>query len=99
MMDDWNGPGRGMHPWHGEGAEHAFGPWHWLGMSIGLAILIVAIVALVLVLRRSSAVQSRTSATLPGSPEEILRARFARGEIEAEEYRSRLQVLSEPPPG
>lgn len=94
-MDDWNRPGPGMHPWHGEGSEHVFGTWHWVGMSLGLAILIGAAVAVLLVLRRYASARPRGTAHLPGSPEEILRARFARGEIEAEEYRSRMQVLGE----
>ena len=93
-MHDWNDTGNGMNGWHGEGAEHSFGAWHWVGMSIGLAILIAAIVAVVLIVRRLTA--QSPSPLAAGSPEATLRDRFARGEIDAEEFRSRMQVLSEP---
>lgn len=97
-MDDWNERGPGMRPWHGEGHDHLLGAWHWVGMSIGLAIAIAAVVAAYLVLRRVAG-EPRRAAGGTSSPEELLRTRFARGEIDAEEYRSRMQVLAEPQGG
>lgn len=95
-MDGWDETGSGMNPWHGEGSEHAFGAWHWVGMSVGLAILIAAVIAAVLIVRRLTAQPERQAVGATSSAEETLRARFARGEIDADEYRSRMQVLAEP---
>lgn len=95
-MDDWNGNGNGMNGWHGEGSEHAFGAWHWVGLSIGLALLIAVAIAAVLIVRQLTAGKGKAAASMPGSAEETLRARFARGEIDAEEFRTRMQVLAEP---
>lgn len=73
-----------MHWWDGWG-------WgHMLGMGLFWTLLLLAAVALVVWLVRSG---SRGPA--PGRPgaEDVLRERYARGEIDDEEYRYRLAEL------
>jgi putative membrane protein len=76
--------------------DHDMGWWGYAGMGIGMvlfwALLIAGIVALVVFVtgdrptRRGSSPEAR-------SAEEILAARFARGEISDTEYRDRIAVL------
>lgn len=84
-----------MH-WHYQN----MGWWGWAGMGIGMvlfwALLIAGIVALVVYTtgdRRAR--QVPPDATPAASPEQVLAARFARGEINETEYRDRLAVLRE----
>ncbi|MER7010257.1 SHOCT domain-containing protein [Saccharopolyspora sp. NPDC000359] len=79
-----------MHYWDG------YGPSMW-GMAVMAvstvlfwALIIVAIIALVRYLGRSGRGEQSTA-----SAEQILAERYARGEIDDEEYRRRLQALSE----
>lgn len=74
-----------MHWWNGWG-------WgHMLGMGLFWLIVLVGIVVVIVWLVRAGA----GGAHAPGEPsaEEILRQRYARGEIDAEEYRERLAEL------
>ena len=78
-------------------SDHMNG-WGYAGMVIGMvvfwALIIVAIVALVRSSTGSS--QVRSIPQLPPyteSPEQVLAARFARGEIDEGEYQQRLAVL------
>ncbi|MCV7346075.1 SHOCT domain-containing protein [Mycolicibacterium rhodesiae] len=78
-------------------SDHMSG-WGYAGMVIGMvlfwALIIIGIVALI---------RSSTGATQAGSipqfppytesPEQVLAARYARGEIDDTEYRQRLAVL------
>jgi len=63
----------------------------WLMMGIGMLIW-VALIALVvwLVIR---AVGQRPGTAVSESAEDLLRRRYASGEIDAEEYQSRLETL------
>jgi putative membrane protein len=76
------------------------GGWAWMG--IGMIVWVVLIVLVVWLLVR---VLGRSDSAGPGAPwrgptpAEELRMRFARGEINEEEYRSRLAVLNERTPG
>jgi putative membrane protein len=76
--------------------DHDMGWWGYAGMGIGMvlfwALIIVGIVALV---RFSSGGQQsgRPLTRDAPSPEQVLAARFARGEINETEYRERLAVL------
>lgn len=71
--------------------------WGYAGMGIGMvlfwALIIVGIVALV----RSSGSGGQRSGYSPAhdapAPEQLLAARFARGEIDETQYRARLAVL------
>lgn len=79
-------------------SDHDMSGWGYTGMAIGMvlfwALVIVAIVALL----RSSAgsSQPRAVAQTPPyseSPEQLLAARFARGEIDEADYQRRVAVL------
>ncbi|MCI2417974.1 SHOCT domain-containing protein [Saccharopolyspora sp. K220] len=59
-------------------------------MVLFWALVIAAIIALVRYLQRTGRVERGTV-----SAEELLAERFARGEIDEEEYRRRLETLSE----
>ncbi|MEE6175449.1 SHOCT domain-containing protein [Mycobacterium sp. 050134] len=75
--------------------DHNMGWWGWAGMGIGMllfwALLIAGIVALVAYIGGDR--QVRPGAMTTSSPEQVLAARFARGEIDETEYRDRLAVL------
>ncbi|MDA3625178.1 SHOCT domain-containing protein [Saccharopolyspora oryzae] len=61
-----------------------------IGMVLFWVLLIVAIVALVRYLQRTARSESGSTRA-----EEVLAERFARGEIDEEEYRRRLETLVE----
>lgn len=75
--------------------DHNMGWWGWAGMGIGMvlfwALLIAGIVALVAYISGDRQIPPGTTPTV--SPEQVLAARFARGEISETEYRDRLAVL------
>jgi putative membrane protein len=75
--------------WYGDGGWH---PWlvvlMWLGMVVFWGLVIFGVVWFV----RGSR-QSGPTVLQPPEPERILQERFARGEIDADEYRHRLDVL------
>jgi putative membrane protein len=75
-----------MHWWDGWGGAHM------MGMGLFWLFVLVALVVLVVWLLRSS---GTARGALP-SAEEMLRERYARGEIDAEEYRERLAELRRP---
>ncbi len=82
--------------WYG----HNMGWWGWAGMGIGMvlfwALLIAGIVALIVYTTGGrQGRQLPPGATSTSSPEQVLAARFARGEINETEYRDRLAVLRE----
>lgn len=70
----------------------------WLGMGFGMLLwLVFAVVIVWLVVRGLTALdRPRTDGTTrpdKAMPDEILRERFARGEIDSEEYEKRLTLL------
>jgi putative membrane protein len=74
--------------------------WGWAGMGVGMvlfwALVIGGIVALVYYVagdRQAPQIPPQTTST--ASPEQMLAARFARGEINETEYRDRMAVLRE----
>ncbi len=80
--------------------DHNMGWWGWAGMGIGMvlfwALLIAGIVALVAYISGDRNERQIPGGTTPtASPEQVLAARFARGEINDTEYRDRLAVLRE----
>lgn len=87
-------PGMGMH-----GMDGAMGGWGVIGMlgSLFGLFLMVSLVALILfvALRIFS---GRQGLGRSDSAENILRERFARGEVSAEEYEQSMRVLRENPP-
>jgi putative membrane protein len=79
--------------------------WHWgdpatwWTMALWLALLLAGVVIIVWLLVRAG--RERGPERPADSPEEILRRRFAAGDIDAEEYDRRLAVLMrrDPPNG
>jgi putative membrane protein len=77
--------------------DHDMGWWGYAGMGIGMvlfwALLIAGIIALVVFVTGDR--PPRQGPPPPESPsaEQILAARFARGEISETEYRDRIAVL------
>ncbi|MFE4599706.1 SHOCT domain-containing protein [Kitasatospora indigofera] len=76
--------------------------WGWFGMSLGmLLITVLLVIGGVLIFRaldRSTThLAPPTSPTAPGPtpPEQLLAERFARGEIDDQDYRKRLAALRE----
>lgn len=67
----------------------------WLGMGFGMLVWLVLGVIVVWLIVRGLIALERTRAEGPArsAPDEILRERFARGEIDAEEYERRLTLL------
>jgi putative membrane protein len=72
--------------------DHDMGWWGYAGMGVGMVLFWVLIVAGIfgLVVFVSG---DRRPQQQPPSPEQVLAARFARGEISETEYRDRLAVL------
>lgn len=85
-----------MYYWNHNG----MGGWVWLVASLS-AILFWALIVLLIVLlvrtMRHGPVTRHDGVSMP-SPEQVLAERFARGEIDEEEYRRRLEVLREARP-
>jgi putative membrane protein len=67
----------------------------WVAMGLGMvAWLVVAVLVVWLVVRGLIALERpRADALRRPEPEEILRERFARGEIDSDEYERRLALL------
>lgn len=81
----------------GYGTGVGFGLGGWLGM-LGMIIVVVGVVLLIawLVGRVAPATQTQPPVGQPGQDAfELLRMRFARGEITQDEYRAAKQVLEE----
>ncbi|GHD97202.1 SHOCT domain-containing protein [Streptomyces naganishii] len=76
---------------------HGMNGWGWFAMSLGTvlfwALLIAAGVLLFRALDRGPGRTPRTAAPGRPAPEQLLAERFARGEIDEDEYRRRLEVL------
>jgi putative membrane protein len=67
----------------------------WLGMSLGMLVwLVLAVVVIWLIVRGLIALErTRTEGGANSRPDEILRERFARGEIDPDEFERRLALL------
>jgi putative membrane protein len=82
---------QGGPPWAGHDGGAFWGPWMLIPFLFwGGLLVLIALVVMRLFPRRS---QDDRSETPRDSAEEILRERFARGEITAEEYERSLQIL------
>lgn len=79
-----------MHHWGYEG----MGGWGYPLMAVGMALFWALLVLGVVVLVRHMLRAGRAQVPSPQeAPERMLAARFAQGDIDAEEYRARLEVL------
>ncbi|WP_427924201.1 SHOCT domain-containing protein [Streptomyces sp. cg40] len=68
--------------------------WDWFAMSVGSVLLWALLVTIaVLLIRNLSRGSQRPHPLGSPPPEQVLADRFARGEIDEEEYRNRLAVL------
>jgi putative membrane protein len=79
--------------------DHNVGGWGWFAMSAGMIFFWVVITALGVLLYRALARPGGSSdradnRPLEPIPEQILAERFARGEIDEDEYHRRLTVLA-----
>jgi putative membrane protein len=77
---------------------YAMSGWGWLLMTLSMLGFwaLVAVLALALLRRPGQSDQQPQPDQQPRlNPEEILAQRLARGEIDADEYRHRLQTLQE----
>jgi putative membrane protein len=80
--------------WYG----HDMSGWGYAGMAIGMVLFwVLIIVAIVALIRFSTAATQAGAIPRPPpyieSPEQLLAARFARGEIDEAEYQQRLTFL------
>lgn len=80
------------------------GGWAWLAMSISIFLFLALLFVIALLIVRALGHSAPTRAEPPvtrGGPaaEQILAERYARGEIDEEEYRRRLATLRGAPPG
>lgn len=74
--------------------DHDLTGWGWFAMSAGMILFWALIITVAVLLFRSLNSPHEHTHTLPApAPEDILRERFARGEIDEEEYRRRLSAL------
>jgi putative membrane protein len=74
--------------------DHDVSGWGWFGMSVGMVLFWALIItALVLVFRAANQPHEHTHTPAAPTPEQILAERFARGEIDEEEYQRRLSAL------
>ncbi len=76
---------------------HGWGGWMtmWGAMALFWTVLIVAVVLAVRYLSADSRTPPRTPSTPTTAPEDLLASRFARGDIDEDEYRQRMAVLRE----
>ncbi|MFZ3573021.1 SHOCT domain-containing protein [Streptomyces sp. BH097] len=77
--------------------DHDLSGWDWFAMSAGMVLFWVLLIAVGVLLFRVLSRAEDTGTTSRGAsfrPEDVLAERFARGEIDEDEYRRRLSVLS-----
>ena len=85
--------------WYG----HAVSGWGWFAMSAGMLVFWALVVGAAVLLFRALARTAPGDGPAPHgtphrpTPEQVLAERFARGEIDEDEYRHRLDVLHHTP--
>jgi putative membrane protein len=78
-----------MYGWHQQG----WGPGVWIAMVVGMILFWSLVVfGIVVLVRYFGAQQSKTEGS-PDEAERELRTRFARGEIDEDEFKRRLSIL------
>ncbi|WP_445269491.1 SHOCT domain-containing protein [Streptomyces sp. DSM 41634] len=81
--------------------DHGMGGWGWVAMSFSMVLLVALAVAGVVLLLRSADRFPSGPVQPPAAPsaKQVLAERFARGEIDEEEYEQRLTALRAHGPG
>ena len=74
--------------------DHDLTGWDWVAMSVGMVVFWGLLITLAVVLVRGLNRPTGDGASSRPSPERMLAERFARGEIDEEEYRRRLDTLT-----
>jgi len=75
--------------------DHAWSWWGWLLMTVGMLAFWGLVIWGVVTVARGGIRESGTTASGPASsPQQILAERFARGEIDEDDYRQRLAALN-----
>ncbi|MFR0354607.1 SHOCT domain-containing protein [Streptomyces sediminimaris] len=75
--------------WNG----HDMNGWGWFTMSFGTVLLWALLITVGVLLYRSLHAPSKPQPPASGTAEQLLAERFARGEIDEEQYRRGLAVL------
>lgn len=75
------------------GYDGPIGAWGWFGMTVGMVAFWALVFAAIYWLVRSTSDRGRAAETRHATPEQLLAERFARGEIDQDEYESRLDTL------
>ncbi|MCX4585794.1 SHOCT domain-containing protein [Streptomyces sp. NBC_01481] len=74
--------------------DHDVSGWGWFAMAASMILFwVLIIIAVVLLFRALGQTPEHTHSPSVPSPEQVLAKRFARGEIDDEEYRRRLATL------
>ncbi|MCW1958333.1 MAG: SHOCT domain-containing protein [Mycobacterium sp.] len=79
-------------------SDHNMSGWGYAGMTVGMVLFWILVVVGIIALTRTGSGAARRGTGTPvvsagPSPEQILAARFARGEIDDAEYHQRLDML------
>lgn len=81
-------------------SDHDLSGWGWFGMTVSMVVFWALLIALVVWLARSAADRDQPRSAAPPAhgptPEQLLAERFARGEIDEDEYLRRLHTLRSP---
>ncbi len=79
--------------------DHDVGGWGWFAMSAGMILFWAVLITFgVLLFRALSHPDTPPPPPAgPGAPEQLLAERFARGEIDEDEYQRRLGILQNTP--
>lgn len=76
--------------------HHELSWWGYVGTGVGMAVFSALVIVGMVLLIRYLGSDRQNPATAPPSAEQLLAARFARGEITETEYRQRLSALRDP---
>jgi len=76
--------------------DNHMGWWGYAGMGIVMVLFLALLIAGIVALMIFGTGDHRRSQESPPTPERMLAARFAQGEISETEYRDRLAVLRDP---
>ncbi|MFB7462327.1 SHOCT domain-containing protein [Streptomyces sp. NPDC056224] len=79
--------------------DHGMGGWAWVAMFSMVLLVALAVTAIVLLLRSDRFPAHPAEPRAAPSAKQVLAERFARGEIDEEEFERRLTVLRENEPG